>query len=375
MSPPPSPLVGLDVDLYRSGDERAILDCMRVCFGIEPDAGRWRHLNLEGPAGPSIVVIARRSGVVVSHVALLPQRVVAFRREGLLGHAIDSMTRPEWRGRGVKTALAWRARDLGRERGLLAIVSFANAQALPGIVRYQNRRVVAPLPIVARVLKPLHAVRAVLGSGGAGNIDGGSAPGSGRPPECAAAGPLPGPPADPERRAPGRPAWSAPRFDERHTDLFRDADALPAMAIVRDQPHLTWRYASLPDAPYLQRDIVTAGRLQATAVMRFATLFGLRVALVMEWLWRPQAEAAALGILEEAVALSRAADTDLVAALAMPDTRQRRLLVRMGFLPVPGWLRPAQTTFNVGPETAPPAAARWFTPSDWYLTWGDGLIV
>jgi GNAT superfamily N-acetyltransferase len=356
-----------EVRSYRPGDEAEILECMRTCFRFEPDLARWRHLFLENPAGPSVIELATDGAKVVSHTAILPRHVVAFGRDGLAGHVVDSMTLPAAQRRGLKTRLAGAAMEIAWTRGFRALYSFSNEQALPGNVKHEGRRLVGALPLMVRPIHPLHAMLAL-----AENV---LAPGraAGRfaldTPDCAVAGPL----ADAgDASASAPPGWTAPRFDERHSRLFRAAEGLPPVAVVRDAPHLTWRYAAVPPVPYLQRDVSRGGDVLAMAVVRTATLMGLRVALVMEWLWAAGARREGRGLVREVLAYGRAVGADAVAALAMPGTLQRRILHRFGFLGVPATVYPKAVTLTVRAADDDP---RWGEPSSWYLTWGDGFVL
>jgi hypothetical protein len=161
-------------------------------------------------------------------------------------------------------------------------------------------------------------------------------------------------------------------FDERHTQLFHAAEGLPPIAVIRDAAHLTWRYTTAPAAPYLQRDVPAGGRPRATAVARTATLMGLRVVVVMEWLWVAGSRREGVGLMREVAAYGRAVGADAVAALAMPGTLQRRLLQRLGFVGVPAAAYPKAVTLGVRAADEDP---RWTEPSSWYLTWGDGFVL
>jgi hypothetical protein len=95
----------LEIGLYRPGEEEAILDCMRVCFGDEQDIESWRHIHLENPSGKATIVLARDRGVVLSYMVLVPRRIEAFGHEGLAGHHLWTMNRPAWQGRGLSRTL------------------------------------------------------------------------------------------------------------------------------------------------------------------------------------------------------------------------------------------------------------------------------
>lgn len=346
----------LEIGPARIGDERAILECMRVCFGIDRDLEAWRHLFVDNPAGEPILVLARDRGTVVSHVALLPRRIVAFGREGLAGHSIDAMTLPAWQRHGLNRTLAREARRLARERGFLITYGVSNEQSTHGILKYQDRLSVRPLPVMVR---PVRSVRAAIAlSVNALHLLWTRSQSRSSAPHDEAA-PLSG--------------WSAPRFDERYSELFRAAESLPAIALVRDAAQLAWRYP--PGSPYLQRHVVAGDRLDACTVVRIASPFGFPLAFIMEWFWRSGQRDEGLRLLRETVRLARSAGAVGVAALAMPGTLSRRLLRRHGFLAVPDVLFPETALLSARPEEESGATARWLDPSHWYFTWGDGTVL
>jgi GNAT superfamily N-acetyltransferase len=371
-----SSLASLDVGPYRPGEEEAILDCMRVCFNFEPEVERWRHLYLDNPAGKAVIVLARERGRVVSQVAFLPRRIQFFGRPGLVGHSVDAMTRPEWRRKGIKSALSAELRRVAQEHGLMAIFSFANKEHLPIVVKHEGRQAIQPFPVMVRPLKPIGAGIVFAQRWFAPDFAGCQRANHEQAiPDCAAAGPIPDQIGRPSTVLSPASGWSNPLFDERHTRLLSEAEAIPRISMVRDASHLTWRYTNAPGSPYLQQNIFDGQSLQATVVIRTATLFGLRLAFVMEWFWRPEARRESLRLMSEVIRFARSLGVHGVAALAMPGTLQRRLLWRLGFIGVPEFLFPKTNTLNVGPEKEGGEPARWFVSANWYLTWGDGFML
>ncbi len=373
--PRSAPVPAFDaIRLYRPGDEPALLDCLREAFAFEPDTARWRHLHCKGPAGPSLYPLVWEEGRVVSGVALLPRAVTAFGRDGIASHTIDSMTRFGWRGRGVRSAAAAFAWRLARERGALAVFSFANAESLPGLLRQPGRRAVGDVPVMLRPLRPVRGALAAAKT---------SPPlvrlGLGRPyrdpPHSAAAGPIPDGRIPALRAARRRPGWSPVAFDERHTRLFRGAEEVPPIAMIRDAAYLRWRYVDAFDHPYVQHDVVRDGQLNASVVVRSTDLRGIRMLLVMEWAWRAGARRDAVGALREAVRLGRAAGAHAVSALAMPGTAHRRMLRRLAFVGLPARLNPRRVTLNVAPAAGALETSPWYSPASWHLTWGDGFLL
>lgn len=336
-----------DIGPYRPGEEVAILDCFRACFGLDVALPVWRRLFLDNPGGTAILILARKNEVVVSQAAILPTPIAAFGTSGLAGHSIWLMTRPEWQRRGLSRTLSAYAEQIARQQGILAIYGFANEQSNHGIYKYQGRRPLKPFPLMLRPLRPIHAgvslVRKQFGV------------------ECE-------PP--PVLEA---PSWSKPAFDDRHTALFRQAQRLPSIAVVRDRAYLSWRYPAGPDSPYRQHDIVTTNGLEGTVIVRATQQASLCLMAVMEWLWNSEASAGKL--MREVIQLARLARAHAVVALAMPGTAQRQRLHRLGFIGIPTMFLPERTTLMVRRLGPSPDEALWLMPSNWYLTFGDGTLI
>ena len=360
----------LELGTYAPGDEHAIIECMRACFGVAPPLERWRHLNLAGPGGASTIILARVDGAVVSHMALLPRRIRAFGGEDIAGHSVDTMTHPVWQRRGLMRSLAEHSIREAHARGFIVTYGVANEQALHGVLAYERRTPLGPFPVLVRPVRALRAgwraVRARLRGPASSSNDDATV-------QCAAAGPAP----DPRGRdylTRVAPQWTLPRFDPRHTALFNDVEHLPPVAVVRDAAHFAWRYPSTPESPYWQRDIVDASGIAATAIVRIAALAGVRLIFVMDWHWRRGAADAARELMRDIIRLAARADVDGVAALAAQRTIHRAALRHLGFLPVPEFAFPRAPRLSVRPERHDDLA-RWVDPAHWYYTWGDGLLL
>ncbi len=366
----------LHIGPLEADENDAALDCLGACFGFDPDPERWRRLYRESPAGPAVIVVARCGGIVVSGVALLPRPITFFGRHGIAGHELDSMTRPEWRGMGVRSVATDLARHIASERGLLAVFSFANESSLPGSVRQRGRRRVSAVPLLVRPLLPApgalmatlaRGVRLFTRDGGASDVRGSrSAPSRGRsrPVQTSSTG-----------RFPTIADGVDPRSMRDICDSSKKRRAARRSRSRADAAHLTWRCARAPGMPYRQRDVYVGADLVASAVARTTLIFGCPEALLMESSWKPGARGLAIDLLRDAVRSARRARLDGVAALATPSTSHRRMLLRLGFVPVPAWCTPRRVTFNVGPELEDEDAAQWYEPSNWQLSFGDGFLL
>jgi GNAT superfamily N-acetyltransferase len=364
-----------DVQIREFGpdDQAAVLDCMQACFNFRPDAAAWRHLMLNNPVGPPIIMLALHCGLVVAQVAVLPRRIHAFGQIGIAGHSIDSMTRPEWRRRGLRRALATRARELGCQRGILATFGYSNRSSLSGILRHDERRLVGPLPVLVRPLRPCRTAASMvkrrwsdrLRGPGHDRESGDAIPDSSLA-QVASWQPAVSPPAP----------WQRTSFTDGHTALFREAEGIAPIALVRDMDLLAWRYQTgKSHALYLQQDAILRDELVATIVIRFAYVAGIRLVMVMEWFWRRGCRESGEALLSSAVELAKITDAQGVAALAAPRSLQRGLLVRHGFLPVPAASFPKTTMLSVRLEDRTVDPSPWLDRANWYTTWGDGYIL
>lgn len=108
-------------------------------------------------------------------------------------------------------------------------------------------------------------------------------------------------------------------------------------------------------------------------MVRVAVRRGIRVVSIMEWFWRRQHQGRQ--IMREVVRFARSVGAPVIAAVAMPGTVHRRQLWRLGFVGVPHVFWRNVITLTVGPQGKSADRDRWFVPSNWYLTFGDGDIL
>lgn len=365
------PFEDLDIGPYRPGEEQAVLDCVRSCFAFEPGIERWRQLYLSHPRGEPIIVAARDAFRIVSCVTELPCELRAFGGVKAASHGTDVMTLPEWRRRGLRTLLALEAAKIGRERKQAVVFSFANDMAYRGAVKYLHD-VGMPKVLVRPLVRAVHGgllvARRLLGLQACGRPEPAI-------PDSILAGPIPDRSEKPWTMRSLPYGWSTPTFDQRHSALFWNAEGLPPIACIRDSTYLKWRYTRVRSNPYLQQETTAAGSLGSSVIVRRATLDGIPLLFVMEWLWAEGRESDGRDLIKEAIRLARVVEAHGVAVLSRPGTLQYRVLRRCGFVSVPPFLFNKSVHFMVGCREATGDRARWIEPANWYLTWGDGLIL
>ncbi|MCC6764000.1 MAG: GNAT family N-acetyltransferase [Deltaproteobacteria bacterium] len=358
------------IDGYRAGDEAAIVACLRETFAAPARIERWRHLHCENPAGPSVIVVARHDGRIVGQIANLRRRVRFFGAEQPIAHVLDTVVHPDWQHRGVFPALVAASAQALERDAVHVSYGVANDAARRLAEEYEHRRPLGAFPVLVRPLRPLGSLAAIARH----FLTQRRSPDAHVVPECAASGPVPAPPG-PSLIHAGRGAWTPPRFDARHDDLFAHAGDLPPIAFVRDAAALAWRYPDSAGYPYAQRDVVAGDRVLATAVVRAVEAAGLRLVLVMEWHWRRGAVDAARAAARDVLALARRAGAHGVAAMGTRGSAQRRVLRGLGFLALPARAFPQRAWPGVDARGPHASDTRWRDGANWHFTWGDGLTV
>ena len=145
------PITKTDVD--------AVATLYRLCFGVMPSPAyiRWRYLDT--PTGLTPTMLAFDKEICVGCYALWPTGLLLDGRHVSGGQAIDSMTHPDYRGRGLFVEVAERCYDNLRQLGYQALYGFPNDSAYSVRVRRLNWDHVTDIHRWARPLWLLEPLR------------------------------------------------------------------------------------------------------------------------------------------------------------------------------------------------------------------------
>jgi GNAT superfamily N-acetyltransferase len=311
-----------EVRACRREDEDAILALLAVTVG-ETEASRktadfWHWKHARNPFGRSYTVAAFEpgSGRMAGLRTLMWWRMRA--PDGTLHRAVrpvDTATHPDHQRRGIFSSLTRAALAEVRARGAAFVFNTPNRNSLPGYLK-MGWRVVARWPLHVRPSRPL----AVAGRLLARRL----APGT-RPVHGPVLGNL--------------IPWS--EFRAKHGDAFAELVALHeanrthvGYRTVRDVPYLDWRYGEQPNIGYGVFAVSSDAGLEGIAIARVAPgIAGLEALVVTEVFLRAPTPAAGARLLRR---LARHTTSDYLVAHFSRGTRERRMLVRAGFLPAPG---------------------------------------
>lgn len=313
------------VRALRPGDTEAVLALLRLGLGAgnvprTPEFWRWKHDR--NPFGRSYGLVAESGGRLVGVRVFLRWSFHAGERELVALRAVDTVTHPDWRGRGLFSRLT---RELLAEvepltevgtTGVGLVFNTPNRRSRPGYLK-MGWRVAGRPPLMARCRNPLRHR--------------GRHPGDGRRADLSTL------PALAELLAPPKTGEPTPQ---------NRADGW--LSTVRSPAYLRWRYGEIPGVEYriLQRHRQGDGAALVFRERRRRGRTEIDVAEVLTGGSEGGIDLAA-DLLRGLVRQGRA---DWHLAVASPGSPERRALRRAGFLPV-RWLAPRMTVLSLGHRT------------------------
>ncbi len=153
---------------YRSGDEQALTSLFETVFGKRMSEREWRWKLAPTPEVPN-VWLATHSGQPIFQYAAMHARFKIDERTDDVMVAVDAMTAPAFRRRGLLTRVAARAHETWRDAGIAFVIGLPN-QHWGSRARALGWRELFPLQWLARPLRPEAFVARRLGLPGLGKI-------------------------------------------------------------------------------------------------------------------------------------------------------------------------------------------------------------
>jgi len=347
-------------------DPDGLLALVRTVFPGE-DVGDPRFLPWlydENPHGPALEFITRDREVVSGHIAIVPFRYKVGSATATGSIAINAITHPDYRGRGIFIVL----HDLAFQRAVAENIpftfGFANPNSERGCLRHLDYRELTRLPLwilpfnIPKLLASLPAKRSAgwrLAAGAA------------RPPARlwrAVRRP---------RRMGGIAVEIITEFGPEADDFWPRASPAADNILIRDRAFLNWRFLQ---GPTRRCDVFAAragGRLVGYLAGRTTLVAGLRWGMIVDLLTedtKPGRDAAAALV----AAYNRhlqSQGADVAAALMLKHAAPARALRRNGYIVCPPALLPREFPvllhWNMPGEPPP----RLFDPESWFITLAD----
>lgn len=349
----------LTVQACGPADRAAQARLFNAVFKKATDAAglAWRYDA--NPHGAAISVVQRtKDGAFVSGYACSPRRAVPGgdeARAAQVGETGDVMTHPEWRKRGLFSALDRAAMEAARARGWPVVFGLPNRRSAHIFLELGWERVgtLRPWTFVVRADGAARAERAKEG-----RVRGWLTPFAARSGRSARA----------RLRADGRgfDVEALTSFPREVADLSRAVEPRFALMVRRDADYLDWRFLRAPSGLHRALALRERGRLAGYVVVQLPRPGESRGYLVDVLAADERGVAAAV---EAGLERLAQAGASTVQATAVDASWWSGVLRGAGFRPP----RPANhlTVIVHVHDAAHPLAAAARDPRRWYLTDGD----
>ncbi len=360
---------GLSTDpqwtIRRAGrdDRDALLALLGRAFGRNaPSLEWWNWAFVENPAASELVsLVAEVGNRLVGQWAALPIRLQHRQKTIVALRGVWNATDPDYRRRGILTALGRRLdQEFGEEFGLS--IGFTNQSSRPVLTKLGSV-VVGPYP---RLIRPVGGLAREAGAwrrwaspaGAAGQLAFSGLAALNRIPTALG-------------KIGGRRIEDFEDFGSWADELWGELSPQLGTCVVRDSAYLNWRFRA---APFEYRRVALAGPAGAEgfAVTTTTQARGDRVVVTLsELLARPGDHQGARMLIDHVVREARRERAAGIVTLATVRHPFRRELILAGFLPLP-WPR-SEDTFNVrilgrGRDVTPNDVLH---VDDWYLSGAD----
>jgi uncharacterized protein (DUF2384 family) len=357
---------GTFADLARDTDVDDILAINRLEYGpddvlVTREDFAWRHQ--QNPAGPAVIPVVRDAQEdVVAFISVLPLRTRVTGRDHLAATGTNLVIHPSHRGTLIYTQLMRKFHQVLRVQAIPFHYSFVS-EATYQRRRDQDRKSVTTVPLL---FKPVdrqvlaqrffqHRWQRRLASGALSLAV----------------------PVFFRRRArdfPARLTIQTTATSAHELDAFWTTvrDKYPVM-VIRDRDFLSWRFAPISGRRYHVLTARAGGQILGYAVLRCATIRGIRTGLVMDMLVNdgPQGRSAGAHLLIAVEAYFCAQRAAVVAAMMMPNTAEYQILRQMGYVRIPDRVAPRAFRFGVFTHSTDVDRSDAATANDWFVTFAD----
>jgi hypothetical protein len=148
----PVPNDEIEIRRYRSGDEHALTALFDAVFGRRMSEREWRWKLAPTPNPPNVWLATHAERPIFQYAAI-PTRFEIGGRASDVMVAVDAMTAPAFRRRGLLTNVVARAHEAWRDAGIAFVLGLPNEQ-WGSRTRALGWRELFPLQWLARPLRP-----------------------------------------------------------------------------------------------------------------------------------------------------------------------------------------------------------------------------
>jgi hypothetical protein len=354
-------------DLYRAGDKADILALNRMEYGptdilVTPEDFDWRYA--QNPAGQAIISVVRDcdSGSILGFIWVVPLRIRVKGQDRLAATGTNLVIHPEYRSTFGYTKLMRRFEQVFGDNDIPLHFSFVSEEAYQRL-QERNSQTVSTVPLLVRSLdfKSLAQTyftrkwqRFIIGW--AGQL---VSPFFFRQRPVASSEEI--------------TVQAVDQFDEGLDEFWRKVQNKYPVMVIRDRAFLSWRFAQVSGRHYHILVAQARDRMLGYAVLRCATIRGVKTGLIMDLLVTDDVlgETAGARLMAEAEAYFRAQEMSLGLGLVAPFAAEYRVLRRAGYQHLPQALAPRAFRFAFFVHNTREGDFISLSARDWFITMAD----
>lgn len=309
-----------------------ILNLLEICLGdsVPRSAEYWEWKHLRNPFGVSPSVVAEAGGKLVGLRVFMRWKWKLGNKEVQAVRAVDTVTHPDWRGKGIFSRLTSQLVDQMQKEQVSFVFNTPNNSSRPGYLK-MGWKMVTRLPVWIRPLSPLKILLAPFQS-------------------------------NKQRSWPGEQ-------ESGHLDQIEGwengYESDKRYHTARSMSYFRWRYQEIPGFRYFAASKEESDA-EAQMIFRIRTRRGLQELSISEIFLTESQTGMELGqqLLNR---LASNTEADYMIAIAAAGTAESRLLKRSRFLPLP-LIGPAFTVRILNTEDKDPDPTNW---ANWRCSIGD----
>ncbi|MDD3653281.1 MAG: GNAT family N-acetyltransferase [Desulfotomaculaceae bacterium] len=124
----------LIVTPYRPDDEHEIIKLFKLVYGRDMSMNYWRWRFVDNPAGRHMIDLCWDGPILAGHYAVSPVIMSIRGKEYLTALSMTTMTHPDYRNKGIFTALAQSLYRRLQDQGVVMVWGFPNNNSYHGFM-------------------------------------------------------------------------------------------------------------------------------------------------------------------------------------------------------------------------------------------------
>jgi len=350
---------------YHEGDEEGIFELFRAVYPQrEHDYGKWlrwwRWMYKDNPAGPARMGLAEQNGKIVGYCAILPMRLSIMGKIVLASLAVDKLTHPDHRRRGIYETLAKKVYAEAAGDGIRIVLGFPNQFSHAAIIEKLDWFDIANMQIMLKPLNWKDAIGLVAKNQYLGSI---FSPVASLLWDKTLHG----------RKKPdvieGLTVKQVTSFDERFDILWNKVADQFQIMVLRNNNYLRWRYGA-PEANYSIFIAEKDSEIWGYLVIKYITDSGIKVGIIFDMV--AQSKDVLDPLIRKLIRDCQQNRVALIQYQLRANKVYRRVLQRNGFISLPF----IKGSYFCAYSTSTDISQQFLgNPDNWFVQIGDSDLV